>query len=242
MKLLYIHKTTRDAFEIEKGYQPYSSIFYMTAGSFKIYLYDKWVTVKKGDVIYLPCTLYFEREIIEPIEFYYLTFTDDNDYFHCGGILNIRDMTYFETTIQYIMDSFKNCGMQKVKNVMLESVFCQNALNMERMDNNIPRLRECMNYIDEHFCEDISLDFLCSLTGYSKTILIEKFKEGYNSTPGAYINRLRMDKAKKYLTDTCLPVAEIALLCGFHCQYYFSNVFKKHCGEAPLKYRKKHKI
>lgn len=240
MKLLNIHKTSRSIFEIQKGYQPYSSIFYILSGSFKIYLNNNWITVKKGDIVYLPHTLYFEREIISPIEFYYLRFYDDEAYFRYGGILNLTDKVYFEKTLRYILDA-QDQEQPDLKSIMLESIFCQ-SLIPHRNDSVDSGITQCMDYITEHYCEDITLDNLCDIAGYSKSVLSEKFKKIYNITPFNHIIRLRLEKAKEYLTNSLFSVSEIAELCGFHCPYYFSNTFKKHFAETPTQYRKNQKI
>ncbi|MBR4664243.1 MAG: helix-turn-helix transcriptional regulator, partial [Lentisphaeria bacterium] len=49
--------------------------------------------------------------------------------------------------------------------------------------------------------------------------------------------RLRMEKAKKMLVRTRLPVAEIAAECGFAQSGYFSKVFRRQTGSLPLAYR-----
>ena len=241
MKLIDIHKTTRHTFELSRGYQPYSSLFYILEGCFKIKFNDEWKIVKKGDIIYLPKTLYFEREIIEPINFYYLRFEDDNAYYPYGGILKTDNISYFKSTINSILKAYDKTSMQHICDILLESILCSNILFSDENCNDV-NIAECMNYITEHFCDDISLDYLCGITGYSKTVLIEKFKQNYKVTPAIYINKLRMDKAKNYLVNTNISIAEIAFSCGFHCQYYFSNAFKKHFGESPLQYRKNARI
>jgi AraC family L-rhamnose operon regulatory protein RhaS len=93
-----------------------------------------------------------------------------------------------------------------------------------------------------HYSEKITIDELSVLSGYSKTVFIQKFKKYYNATPISYMNQLRMKKAREYLINTNFSVSEISALCGFNCPYYFSNSFTKTYGESPLKYRNNRKI
>ena len=242
MKLLDIHKTSRKKFEIEKGYQPYSSIFYILDGCFKIFINNKLLIVKKGDIIYLPKTIYFEREILSEVEFLYLRFTEDDIYFPFGGLLKVADVFYFEKTLLFLQEH-QNDETSYMKNIFLESIFCQSLLYEKDTCNHADAcIKKCVDYINTYYGEKITIDELSVLSGYSKTVFIQKFKKYYNTTPISYMNQLRMKKAREYLINTNLSVSEISALCGFNCPYYFSNSFSKAYGESPLKYRNNQKI
>jgi iron complex transport system substrate-binding protein len=56
--------------------------------------------------------------------------------------------------------------------------------------------------------------------------------------PSEYLAAIRMKKAESLLSDTALPVREVAAACGFENEYYFSNFFKRHKGHSPSAFRK----
>ena len=130
--------------------------------------------------------------------------------------------------------------LNRAKNIVLESVFCQNILAKRKTQVNDKNLQKCVDYMNENLSRQIVLEQLCSFSGYSKTTFIEKFKRQYTMTPIQYLNKARIDAAKVLLLDFELSIGAIAEKCGFNCPYYFSNTFRKHCGESPLQYRKKH--
>ncbi len=91
-------------------------------------------------------------------------------------------------------------------------------------------------YIDEYFdrkitAEDISLAAKCSPSHLRKL-----FHEAYGCSPGAYLNSVRVERAKELLSLNMLKIDEIAVACGFQNVHYFSNVFKKITGISPSKY------
>ena len=237
-----IHITSRNTFEINSGYQPLSSLFYIINGKFRIKLFEDFTEIKKGDVIYLPSTLYFEREIIEPIEFYYVCFSSDTAYHHLGGILNIKDILYFEKTLQLLLQARNKSHITKnIKNKILENLFCQSIVERNLFTHvSDTHIHTCLEYIEKNFDKPISLDTLCNISGYAKTTLIQKFKQNCNTTPINYINNLRIEKSKEYLINKRISISDIAYKCGFESPYYFSNTFKKICSESPSKYREKH--
>jgi AraC family transcriptional regulator len=55
---------------------------------------------------------------------------------------------------------------------------------------------------------------------------------------GTYVRRLRVELAGRWLTDTDLPLAEIALAAGFCDQSHFSNLFRRIIGVTPSHYRR----
>jgi AraC-like DNA-binding protein len=64
------------------------------------------------------------------------------------------------------------------------------------------------------------------------------FKQETGLRPMEWLHQRRLQMASQYLSSTRKSVAEIADLCGFANQFYFSRVFRKHFGQPPLRYRK----
>ncbi len=73
--------------------------------------------------------------------------------------------------------------------------------------------------------------------GYSK--MRKLFKQYTGLTLGQYIAEVRANKAKDLLSNTELPIGEIALKLGFSNEEYFSTYFKRITGGSPLAYRRK---
>ncbi len=66
----------------------------------------------------------------------------------------------------------------------------------------------------------------------------KQFRQVYGLSPVAFMNRLRLTEAKKYLLADDLPVSELALRCGFSDAKYFTRLFHNATGYSPLEYRK----
>ncbi|MDR2949812.1 MAG: AraC family transcriptional regulator [Prevotella sp.] len=64
------------------------------------------------------------------------------------------------------------------------------------------------------------------------------FKEYTGFAPSQYIQELKIQKSKELLTNTLIPVKEIAYLMGFENQEYFFTAFKKKNKITPIEYRK----
>lgn len=93
-------------------------------------------------------------------------------------------------------------------------------------------------YISAHFMEDIDVASICKEFDIGKTQLYEIARQNYGIGIAQHIRNLRIEKAKKLLEDSELPLAEIASRCGFSDYNYFITVFKRMVGVPPKKYAK----
>jgi len=99
-------------------------------------------------------------------------------------------------------------------------------------------IRTVMNYIEIHPEEDITMEKLAKLAGYTEYYLSRKFKKEVNCSISDYINITRIERAKIMLTSSDESIAAI----GEHLRYCtsscFSATFKKITGKTPAEYRK----
>lgn len=99
-------------------------------------------------------------------------------------------------------------------------------------------LREVIPYIHEHFAEKLTLEALASLAHISVSYLTRKFRQYTGTTVVCYVNRLRVEAAKRLLIATDGNAAEIAWQVGFESPKYFHRVFKVETGESPTTFRR----
>jgi len=100
-------------------------------------------------------------------------------------------------------------------------------------------IQHAMQYIINHFTEEIPLDELATVAHLSPAYLSQKFKIVTGIGYKEYINILRIQKAKKLLVQTDLSINKIAFDCGYTSANYFGDIFKKIANVSPSNYRKK---
>lgn len=99
-------------------------------------------------------------------------------------------------------------------------------------------LRRVTEYINDNFCNLITLDVIAEHTNLSRYYISHLFKELLNTTFIDYLNDLRLSRAALLLTTTEIPVIEIAGKSGFNNISNFNRAFKMYYGTTPSKYRK----
>ena len=98
-------------------------------------------------------------------------------------------------------------------------------------------LKKCIAFIRTNWRDSFSIDDVASSASISKNTCYRLFRKYLHVTPTAYINHFRISQAELLLLETELPVAEIALACGFNSVVYFDRVFRRLHGMTPLQYR-----
>ena len=93
-------------------------------------------------------------------------------------------------------------------------------------------------YICEHFSDELDAQTLCTQFQIGKTKLYEIAKQNYGVGIAEHIRNLRIERAKRLLTESDLPLAEIATQCGFKDYNNFITVFRRMVGVPPKKYAK----
>jgi len=94
-------------------------------------------------------------------------------------------------------------------------------------------------YLSEHYSEEVSLDTLADLTGYSKTYLCRIFRENTGMTINTYLNKVRIGNAAQLLANTDMDLVEVGRRTGYNNVFHFIKTFKKIVGIPPGSYRKR---
>jgi AraC family transcriptional regulator len=94
----------------------------------------------------------------------------------------------------------------------------------------VARLTE---FIEDNLDKTISLEELAAVVNVSRFHFSRLFKRSIGSTAIAFVEQCRIRRAQSLITDTDLPLAEIALAVGFADQSHFTRRFHRHVGCTP---------
>ena len=127
--------------------------------------------------------------------------------------------------------------LQKLSNEMVRK-YCLLVQNHSRMGYS-SLVHDCLDYVDFHYSEPLSLKDLAERFSVSSTYLSPLFKKEAHMNLIEYIQSVRLRQALVLLNTTRLPIQEIAGQCGFLDVNYFTRVFKKSYEVSPREYRNK---
>lgn len=104
------------------------------------------------------------------------------------------------------------------------------------------RVKKIKEYILNHYDTEISLGDLSQVTGISRYYLLRLFEKETGLTPHAYLNLVRVKKARQMMANH-VPIIEAAHAAGFFDQSHLNRIFKKIYGITPGQFcEKKRKI
>ena len=101
------------------------------------------------------------------------------------------------------------------------------------------RMAIFLQYIEQHYNENISLAALAQSAHVSKSECLRCFKALLNTSPYKYLIEYRLAKAAEFLRNTSQPVGMIAASVGFAQVSHFGKLFKSKTAMTPKEYRKK---
>lgn len=103
-------------------------------------------------------------------------------------------------------------------------------------------IREALNYIEQNFQNDISVEGIASFCGLNRTYFGRIFKETVGSSPQQFLLNYRMAKAAELLKLTTLSISDIGNAVGYPNQLHFSRAFKNVYGISPREWRNRNQI
>jgi AraC family transcriptional regulator len=99
------------------------------------------------------------------------------------------------------------------------------------------QIKRVTDFMLAHLSQDLSLDVLAQQIGFSAYHFARLFRQTTGESPHQFVLRQRIERAQHLLKETDVPLAHVALECGFANQSHLSLAFKRHLGLTPRAYR-----
>ncbi|MDD4871732.1 MAG: PocR ligand-binding domain-containing protein [Kiritimatiellae bacterium] len=101
-------------------------------------------------------------------------------------------------------------------------------------------LCKALDFMEAHYAEPMTLPIVAKEAGLSVSRLAHVFKAQIGMSFTAYLNMIRVNWAKYYLTNSRLRISETAFQVGFGNLSHFNHVFRQTTGLPPTQYRRQH--
>ncbi len=119
----------------------------------------------------------------------------------------------------------------------MQEDFVQRVYRCRTQEGISKAVQSCMDYIDLHLEDELTLQTLARLSGYSDYYVSKRFKKEVGTTPKEYIRKKRLERAKFLLRSTGADIQEISERLRFCSQSYFSDLFRRETGMNPTQWR-----
>lgn len=268
-ELLYISKSKyENDWHSTAHFHPFTEIFFITNGQGTFLLDDKIVKVSKWDLIIInPNCLHTEKSSLSDVPLEYTVLGVDNLLLNFPESYNLIDnnrqskqyiikncfrdkdviLDYFDRLILEIEHKAFNYELAcKSMLILFITHIIRNTTSSLFIEESQEKVNlECMkikNYIDAHYSQNITLDFLSDLSYMNKFHLVHTFTKEIGVSPINYVITRRIQEAKNLLATTNYSIRDIASIVGFSNSSYFSQMFRKVAGISPKSYRIKNSV
>lgn len=164
---------------------------------------------------------------------------EDNGIYSSGGAYSILNF------ILYLIEKY--CGREtaiwcsKVSEIefdrMGQSQFI--IFNGQKEHTDEP-IKKAQLYIENNFSQKLNIDKIAGMVNVNSRSFLRRFKKATANTPLAYIQRVKIEAAKKKLESTTETISEIMYAIGYNDEKAFRNTFRKYSGLSPKEYQKKY--
>lgn len=101
-------------------------------------------------------------------------------------------------------------------------------------------VKKAQEYIEKNYGAKITVDRLAEMFALSRRSLERRFKKATNNTIVEYVQRVKIEVAKKTLEKGQKNVGEVMFEVGYADDKAFRSTFKKIAGISPVQYRNKY--
>jgi AraC family transcriptional regulator len=100
------------------------------------------------------------------------------------------------------------------------------------------KLSRIQELIESRLDANLTLRELAAEVGYSRSHFLRAFRETTGVTPHRYLLNRRIERARRFLGQRDMSIAQVAHRCGFSSQAHLTLAFRKVCGLTPGEYRR----
>ena len=165
--------------------------------------------------------------------------SEDNGIYSSGGAYS------FLNFMLYLIEKY--CGRET-------AIWCSKVSEIEfdrlnqnqfmifsgQKEHDDEEVKSAQVYIENNYEHKLNIDEIANEVNVSGRSFLRRFKKATSNTPLEYIQRVKIEAAKKKLESTTLNINEVMYGIGYNDEKAFRNTFRKYSGLAPLEYRKKY--
>jgi AraC family transcriptional regulator, arabinose operon regulatory protein len=226
-------------------------LIYVVGGKGIFHFEDEVVEVNNGQIVlYEPHQpqkySYFAKDFTEV---YWIHFSGYAawEYLHQFGLLNqtVQSIGMTNEVLALFKKIIQELNMNKPLSDQLTAAYMLALLALvgRRLQADDPRkadphsdINQIIDIMHEKYSQDFNVADLAKLCSLSTFRFIHKFKAVTGTTPIQYLTGIRINEAKRLLSETSLNVKEVAAIVGYENPLYFSRVFSNAVGIPPSRY------
>jgi len=164
---------------------------------------------------------------------------EDNGIYSSGGAYSILNFILYLIERYFGRETAIWCS--KISEIEFDRI-SQSAFIIfsGQKDHKDAEVLKAQHYIEQNFEEKLNIMAIASKVNLNARSFLRRFKKATSNTPLEYIQRVKVEVAKKKLESTTETIMEIMFGIAYQDEKAFRSVFKKYTGLNPKEYRQKY--
>lgn len=197
-----------------------------------------WILAEAGLLEDRQCAIHWEMipsfaERFPDVNVRSSLFEVDDDIFTCAGGTVALDMMLYFIGLRFGSDMAEKvcevCLMDRIRPAHDR----QRLPIGSRLGIQNPRLLTIIEIMEANIAEPVSLAQISQATGISRRHIERLFRHHLSRSPARYYLEVRLERAKRLLRHSNLPIIEVAVASGFVSASHFSKRYREYFGHSP---------
>lgn len=164
---------------------------------------------------------------------------EDNGIYSSGGAYSILNFTLYLIERYFGRETAIWCS--KVSEVAFDrSSQSEFIIFSGQKDHSDEPIKKAQLYIENNYQDKLNVADLAQMVHINDRSFLRRFKKATANTPIEYIQRVKIEAAKKKLESTTKTILEVMYSVGYHDEKAFRNTFRKYSGISPKVYQRKY--
>lgn len=163
--------------------------------------------------------------------------TDEGSLYCAGNLAAGIDLSIYLVEKYCGLEVAIQCSKALLHDMGRISQAANSILSFQKKHND-EAVRNSQQWLEDHFSQAVDMNAVARMHGMSLRTFERRFKKATGDTPLVYLQRTRVEEAKKMMERGIVQFDEISYRMGYEDSNHFRQVFKKHTGLLPTEYQK----
>ena len=164
---------------------------------------------------------------------------EDNGIYSSGGAYSILNFTLY--LVERYFGRETAIWSSKISEIEFDRISQSEFIIFSgQKDHSDEAIKEAQVYIEKNYEEKLSIDKIAQMVHLNSRSFLRRFKKATANTPLEYIQRVKIEAAKKKLESTTETILEVMFGIGYNDEKAFRTTFRKYSGLSPKEYRNKY--
>ena len=164
---------------------------------------------------------------------------EDNGIYSSGGAYSILNFTLYLIERYFGRETAIWCS--KISEIEFDRISQSEFIVFSgQKEHSDEAIKKAQLYIEENFEDKLNIKEIANMVHLNGRSFLRRFKKATANTPLEYIQRVKIEAAKKKLESTTDTILQVMYGIGYIDEKAFRNTFKKYTGISPKEYRNKY--